>query len=234
MTRPLSDSVFVQYLMAIAVITGIERIEGLEKIPLRIKWPNDIYVESKNCLCAIDGDPSAPASSPLHPKPSTAPQWTKIGGILVHSTMSDNKCTLTVGCGLNVSNPEPTTSIHQILANSSSFHPSVPTPRIEIILAHILARFDELFAKFVHTGFDPFLDDYYRLWIHTHQNLRLLNARQAQGAETVTDDVTILGINRFGHLHCRSESKADVFYDLQPGGNSFNLMEGMIVEKVNA
>lgn len=40
MTRPI---VFLQYIAAIAIVEAVQSYgEGYEKIPIRIKWPNDI------------------------------------------------------------------------------------------------------------------------------------------------------------------------------------------------
>ena len=40
MTRPI---VFIQYIAAIAIVEAIQSYgQGYEKIPVKIKWPNDI------------------------------------------------------------------------------------------------------------------------------------------------------------------------------------------------
>ncbi|CAJ0751388.1 7730_t:CDS:2, partial [Entrophospora sp. SA101] len=35
--------VFIQYLLSLAIVESIRTKDGYEEIPLRLKWPNDIY-----------------------------------------------------------------------------------------------------------------------------------------------------------------------------------------------
>ena len=58
--------VFVQYLAALAVVKGIQGYDtGYEAMPIKLKWPNDIYAL----------DPTKPASEKA---------YVKIGGTVVH------------------------------------------------------------------------------------------------------------------------------------------------------
>lgn len=65
--------VFVQYIIALAIVESIRQRPGYEDIPLRLKWPNDIYVETQ-----ADG-------------------LKKVGGLLVNSTFVDNQFVLVIG-----------------------------------------------------------------------------------------------------------------------------------------
>ncbi|KAI0562182.1 anaphase-promoting complex subunit 2 [Gracilaria domingensis] len=70
---------FLQYIAALAVVQAAKRKWN---IPLRIKWPNDIYK---------DGD--------------------KLGGVLCEGALRDNQFEVVVGVGVNVTNQFPTTCL---------------------------------------------------------------------------------------------------------------------------
>ncbi|RCH84391.1 biotin holocarboxylase synthetase, partial [Rhizopus stolonifer] len=63
--------VFVQYIIALAVVESIRSRPGYEHIPLRLKWPNDIYIETKESL-------------------------KKVGGLLINSSFVDNDFVLVI------------------------------------------------------------------------------------------------------------------------------------------
>lgn len=86
---------FVQYLAAMGVVEAVKAYgEGYDDILVRLKWPNDIYVE----------DPATLGQS----------KFVKIGGILVQCS-GDGKEYYLVGIGFNVTNAAPTTSINHVL-----------------------------------------------------------------------------------------------------------------------
>lgn len=64
--------VFIQYMIALAVVESIRERPGYENIPLRLKWPNDIYMETKDGL-------------------------KKVGGLLINSTFVDEEFVLVIG-----------------------------------------------------------------------------------------------------------------------------------------
>ncbi len=82
----------LQYLACIALVKAATSMPGAKDLPLRIKWPNDIYVEGK-----------------------------KVGGILCQSETSfvNGKVVFIVhiGIGINVDNAEPSTSLNAALRN---------------------------------------------------------------------------------------------------------------------
>ena len=65
--------IFIQYIIALAVVESIRERSGYEDIPLRLKWPNDIYTETKS-----DG-------------------LKKVGGLLINSTFVDDEFVLVIG-----------------------------------------------------------------------------------------------------------------------------------------
>ncbi|PKU69553.1 biotin--protein ligase 2 [Dendrobium catenatum] len=76
----------VQYIVSLAVTEAIKescQAKGLPQIDVRIKWPNDLYLNGL-----------------------------KVGGILCTSTYSSNKFNVSAGVGLNLDNDKPTTSLN--------------------------------------------------------------------------------------------------------------------------
>lgn len=82
--------VFIQYLAALAIVRGIQTYgPGYSALPVKLKWPNDIYAE----------DPSQPGLK----------SYVKIGGILVNSSYASGDYNLVIGIGINLSNAAPST-----------------------------------------------------------------------------------------------------------------------------
>jgi biotin--protein ligase len=73
--------VFIQYLVALAVVESVRTRKGYEDVPLRLKWPNDIYAEVK------EKDEQGQVVTVLK----------KVGGLLVNSSFLKNEFLLVVG-----------------------------------------------------------------------------------------------------------------------------------------
>lgn len=143
--------VFIQYVAAMAIVQAVQTYEpGYAKLPIRLKWPNDIYAL----------DPSSPAfASGSSPSPS---DYVKISGVLVNTSYQDSEFTVVVGVGFNLANAAPTTSV-DALAKAHG----LPPVKAEKLLACIMTRFQELYTKFCRNGWDGELQEmYYRLWLH--------------------------------------------------------------------
>ncbi|KAG6774197.1 hypothetical protein POTOM_021548 [Populus tomentosa] len=79
----------LQYVVSLAVTEAIKDLcdkNGLPHIDVRIKWPNDLYLNG-----------------------------VKVGGILCTSTYRSQKFNVSAGIGLNVDNEKPTTCLNAIL-----------------------------------------------------------------------------------------------------------------------
>ncbi|KAI0330018.1 class II aaRS and biotin synthetase [Cubamyces sp. BRFM 1775] len=199
--------VFVQYLVALAVAEACRdrAVLGEEGARVRIKWPNDIYVEM----------------------PGTG-EKKKIGGILVNTSFGTGNVELVIGCGLNVLNPPPIPSLVQLLQPGSEQHPTM-----ERTLAAIMAHFEPMWQTFVAArgSFEPFMDLYLDRWLHSDQLVTLTTV-------TPPRKVRIVGITP-DHGLLRTIPERDGwaggqnmdYIDLQPDGNSFDLMAGLIKTK---
>ncbi|KAJ0024556.1 hypothetical protein Pint_08235 [Pistacia integerrima] len=83
----------LQYVVSLALTEAIKDIcdrHGLPYIDVKIKWPNDLYLNGL-----------------------------KVGGILCTSTYKLKKFNVSAGIGLNVSNEEPTTCLNEVLRKLS-------------------------------------------------------------------------------------------------------------------
>jgi biotin--protein ligase len=199
--------VFVQYLAAIAVVKGIHGYDkGWEKLPVRLKWPNDVY--------ALD-----PA------RPESEKAYVKIGGILVNSSYAGGDYTLVTGIGMNTLNTSPTTSLCHLARKAS-----LPAPSIEKLLASILAHFEGLYTRFCRTGFDKVFEEmYYKLWLHTDQIVTLEVEGGARARlKGITTDWGLLVAEELG-WEDRATGKR---WELQSDSNSFDFFRGLVKRKV--
>ncbi|CAN8024721.1 unnamed protein product [Ixodes persulcatus] len=186
-------SPFVQHLAALALAKAVRNTEGYEGVNIRVKWPNDIYYETH----------------------------AKIGGILVTSTVSKDTITCYIGCGMNVSNSQPTLCINDIAkVVSRNARQECPRPLTsEEVIAKALNELEFLVATFQGGGVNMILQDYYRYWLHGGQVVTL---------QTFGSKALIKGLDEYGYLVAVASGKE---YKLQPDGNSFDLMNNLIVMK---
>ena len=85
---------------------------------------------------------------------------------LVHPVRELN-CEL-AGCGINTSNPKPTTSLNELVdLHNRRFGTTLAPFTPEVLLALVLAKFGSMWETFQSNGFAPFVDAYLRRWIHT-------------------------------------------------------------------
>ncbi|KAL5492250.1 BPL1 [Sanghuangporus weigelae] len=203
---PASKLVFIQYLFGLAVVEACRSsaVLGAFGDRIRLKWPNDVY--------AITAHSGAK----------------KIGGILVNTSFMGGHVDVVVGCGLNVFSPSPMTSLVQLIpAGLDNTNLSM-----ERTLAVIMATFDKMWSRFLtEASFDSFMDLYLERWLHSDQLVTL----------TTVDPpamVRIIGITpNHGLLRTMPEARGyrsfrgDEYIDLQPDGNSFDLMAGLIKAK---
>ncbi|KAI4125198.1 MAG: hypothetical protein LQ338_004398 [Usnochroma carphineum] len=199
---PQAPVVFLQYLAALAIVEGIKTYDrGYERIPVRLKWPNDIFA----------ADPSDHSGQ----------TFVKIGGILVNSHYSTSEYLSVVGIGLNTTNASPTTSLNAL------FPPAPFT--LEKLLARILTCFSALYARFVRTGFDKYFEDlYYKHWLHSEQ-IVTLEAEGGVRAR-IKGITTDWGLLRAEELGWEDRATGKVV-TLQSDSNSFDFFKGLIKRK---
>ncbi|KAI9746715.1 MAG: biotin holocarboxylase synthetase [Claussenomyces sp. TS43310] len=197
--------IFVQYLAAIAIVEGIKSYDhGYSDVPVKLKWPNDIYAE----------DPAKPGTG----------EYVKVGGILVNSSYSSGNYDLVVGIGLNTTNAAPTTSLNALLpSHLTSF-------TLEKLLARILTTFETVYKSFCRTGFDRELEQqYYRYWLHDAQIVTL----EAEGGVRarilgISRDWGMLRAEELGW----EDRPTGKVWELQSDSNSFDFFRGLLKKKM--
>ncbi|TGO86027.1 hypothetical protein BPOR_0342g00110 [Botrytis porri] len=197
--------VFIQYLAAIAIVEAIHSYDkGYDTVPIKLKWPNDIYVQ----------DPSKPGRK----------EYVKVGGILVNSSYSSGNYDLVVGIGLNTTNAAPTTSLNALLP------PHLTPFSLEKLLARFLTKFETIYRTFCRNGFDKKLEEaYYKHWLHTDQ---IVTLETEGGARAIIRGITTdWGLLRAEELGWEDRPTGKV-WELQSDSNSFDFLKGLLKRKV--
>lgn len=220
-SRPLG---FFNYLAAIAIVEAIKGYDHeddiYQKLDVKIKWPNDIYVR----------DPSKP----------NEPAYVKVGGILANCSYSAPNYQVVLGIGLNTNNAQPTTSLDALLEWTASMlegnKPSPPPFNIERLVARIVICLEILYDHFLRKGFSDEVEAlYYKHWLHTNQivtlededgvKARVLGITKDQGllvAEEVMED----------GIELNSWKGTGTMFQLQSDENGFDYWKGLIKRKV--
>lgn len=240
--------VFVQYLLAIAIVAGIKSYDrGYDRLPVRLKWPNDIYALDASKLSPGEKPPLTAADAPL--SDAQRARYAKIGGILISTsyTPSTPFYTLVCGAGINVANAAPTTSLNALAA-----HYGLPPLAPEKLLAAILARFEVLYDRFCRLGFAGEIKRQYEVdWLHAGQTVRLdpeVNAGMEGGyvpgagygprvegekcrVRGISEDWGLLVVDELVGEDGRERPSGRAF-ELQSDSNSFDFFKGLLKKKV--
>lgn len=201
--------VFVQYLAALAIVAGIHGYESgsrYSKMPVKLKWPNDIYAL----------DPTAGKDEE---------KYVKIGGILVNSSYSGGDYTMVVGIGLNVLNAAPTTSLSALARKLS-----LPPLPLEKLLASILTHFERLYTRFCRTGWDKHFEElYYGAWLHSEQIVTLeTEGGMKARIKGISSDWGLLVAEELGWEDRPTGRRVQ----LQSDSNSFDFFRGLVKRKM--
>ncbi|KAI0388593.1 class II aaRS and biotin synthetase [Xylariaceae sp. FL0594] len=211
-SRPI---VFINYLAAIATVQAIKSYDvGYEFMPVKMKWPNDIYAL----------DPRA-ASSNSSSSSSSSPAYAKICGILANCAYSAGSYQIVLGIGVNTNNARPTTSLDALLP------PHLPRFNIERLTARILTRLESLYKDWVRHGFTRALEEtYYAHWLHTDQVVTL----EAEGGvrARVTGITTDWGMLKAQELDRDGRPVPGKVWALQSDENSFDFFRGLVRRKI--
>ncbi|XP_015836200.1 biotin--protein ligase isoform X2 [Tribolium castaneum] len=124
----------IQHLVMVAVISSIKNVQGLDCLNVGIKWPNDLYAEG-----AI-----------------------KIGGLVVTSTIFSNFAIVNIGCGVNLSNQNPTICINDLIEKNTVMQPIA----YEKYFAAVFNEIERLYFDVQKNGFEAFFQLYYKYWLH--------------------------------------------------------------------
>lgn len=226
--------VTLQYLCSLAMIEAVlgygsevqGQGSGYEDMPLRLKWPNDMYAlkpeffndlsDKNETSSTVEGDDE---------------KWAKISGALINSQFLNGQFYLVWGGGINVSNLAPTTSLNLILEKLNTIRakkglPALPPYQHEALLAKLVFTMGQFYSVFKNSGLKPFLPLYYKRWFHLSQRVKL----DASG-DGRTRDCVIKGITGdYGLLVAEDVANHEIL-ELQPDGNSFDIFKGLVYKK---
>lgn len=153
-----SKLVFIQYLAALAICEAVDE-DG--RLGVRIKWPNDVYANIEG----VGGTEVGSGKKGL----------AKLAGILVNTNFVNGQWRVIVGCGINVLNALPTSSISQLhgllterAAREGSTRALPPPPTMEGTFARIMHAFETKWEQFLEDkGFESFMSEYHGRWLHS-------------------------------------------------------------------
>lgn len=218
-----NKAVFLQYLAALAVVYGVGSAYPSAQGRIRIKWPNDLYAHVP-----------APQDGSLHiVEHGVEKHFVKIGGILVTAMCNHDTFQAIVGCGVNCLNHEPTTCIRALVSDE--------TVTQEGCAGAIMATLESLVRVFADANytFEPFANAYREAWLHSDQPVELSDApgeprRRIVGItsdygllRTVPYDASIRATDPRAWSAAPIPGAADV----QPDGNSFDMLRGLVRKK---
>ncbi|KAI1720182.1 biotin/lipoate a/B protein ligase family domain-containing protein [Ditylenchus destructor] len=144
----------------------------------------------------------------------------KLGGVMVNATIRNNQYECIVASGLNVSNSRPTVCLNDFL-------PADCYKKLcgEEVIAETMNKFEYYVNMFVNKGKDELLRHYYAQWLHTHEEVSIVQ----QGGDS-KEKVIIRGLDAHGFLEVRSKQTGQI-YSVHDDGNTFDMMKGLIRPK---
>eukprot|EP00795_Rhopilema_esculentum_P017500 gene17500-9118_t len=142
----------------------------------------------------------------------------KIGGLIVNSSYMDGKFSAVIGIGVNVKNKKPTICLNSVIdEHNKQKNTHLEHFCIEELVAATLSNIEKIMAEFEEYGVEEFCKIYCKYWLHSNQAVKI---------EADDEEVIIKGLDTNGFLLVESKDRG--FLSLQPDGNSFDMMKGLI------
>ncbi|XP_016982089.2 biotin--protein ligase isoform X2 [Drosophila rhopaloa] len=149
----------------------------------------------------------------------------KMGGLVINTTLQGSQAIVNIGSGINLNNSKPTVCINDLIREHNARAPNnkLPMLKYELFIAMIFNEIERLLGEVQNGDFDSFYALYYSLWLHSGQTVKIcLHNEQEREAE-------IVGIDDFGFLKVKLPT--GTIETVQPDGNSFDMLKGLIVPK---
>ena len=125
---------------------------------------------------------------------------------------------MTIGCGVNLSNEEPTKCINE-MARAKNLQPISR----EVLLARIFNLFEGYLHKIDIGEEEDIFKLYHLYWLHSGQIVKL------QTRTGSMKEGKIISIDHDGFLSVQIGENEVV--SVQPDGNSFDMLQGLIISK---
>lgn len=144
-----------------------------------------------------------------------------------------------LGCGINTSNPRPTTSVNEIVQR----HNRLCGTRLalftqEQLMALIMNQFETMWTTFRSaSSFEPFVDLYLSRWIHTDQRVTIDATKQQVKIVGITPDHGLLRTvpvetdSSGREIFTPANGQRQQYVDLQPDGNGFDMLKSLLVSR---
>ena len=142
----------------------------------------------------------------------------RIGGVVVFTSVMGDQMQISIGCGVNLSNKEPTKCINQM-----SIEQNLNPISREVLFAGTFNSL-EVFLSMIEKGTDEkcILNLYHTYWLHEKQSV------QVKSDNGVVKEGTIMSLDGDGFLLVELENNLVSVY---PDGNSFDMLQGLIFPK---
>lgn len=228
-----SSIVTLQYLCSLALIELVlgygSDVQGegcgYEDMPVRLKWPNDMYALKPEFFRSFSDKDST--SNTVE---GDDEKWAKISGALINSQFLNGQFYLVWGGGINVSNSAPTTSLNLVLEKLNHIRAEkgldpLPPYEHETLLAKLVFTMGQFYNVFQRLGLKPFLPLYYKRWFHLSQ---LVTVEVGDGRSR---KCVIRGITAEYGLLLAEDTTDHEMLELQPDGNSFDIFKGLVYKK---
>lgn len=172
----------------------------------------------------------------LVPLVDLEPAYLKISGLLVNTHFIHNKYTFLLGCGLNISSDDPTTSLNSWvdilnMERKANGLPELPHIEPEILQVHYMNNLEELLSKVVDYCVSFTLLEYYKYWIHSNQIINLFSYGNSRVIIYGTiEDYGLLIAKELNH-NSTTEYRSATYYQ-RPDGNTFDIFRRLNVKRV--
>lgn len=143
----------------------------------------------------------------------------KLGGVLVTSCISGHEVSATIGIGVNLNNKRPTVCLNELLVEAGSKPIS-----LECFIASVLNQVERLIDCVNAHKLQQVLNLYHDHWLHANSEISV-----RKGEEFILSQV--LEIDDHGFLRVKLKSTGEIV-TVHPDGNSFDMMNGLIVPKL--
>uniref|UniRef100_A0A182PH05 BPL/LPL catalytic domain-containing protein n=1 Tax=Anopheles epiroticus TaxID=199890 RepID=A0A182PH05_9DIPT len=151
----------------------------------------------------------------------------KLGGSICNTQVDSTVATVNLGVGFNLNNSKPTLCLNDIISKYNAKHSTtLPLLSYEKTFALIFNKLEELYDRVQCEGIEVLQNEYYRYWLHQDAEISMV------GAEGESLQGTIVGIDEYGFLLVKKQPSGETV-TVHPDGNSFDMMQGLIVPKFN-
>ncbi|KAF2360511.1 Biotin--acetyl-CoA-carboxylase ligase [Trinorchestia longiramus] len=148
-----------------------------------------------------------------------------------HSTGRSCRTVTITGVGVNLTNSAPSISVQQLLKKMQEANPT--EVKLETTLAGVFNATEQLINLVERQGPEPVIQMYYSFWKHSGAKVTVLQAEDHTSHSTGRScrTVTITGIDYYGFLK-GVDCETGEAVPIQPDGNSFDMMEGLVYTKI--